>query len=160
MIEPIVKSIVVPCSQQQAFDMFVEGVSNWWPLDKNSVSAMNGAVAKQVVIEPAPGGKVYEIGHDDTRHEWGSVTAYQPYSLLTLDWHIGLPAENASEVSIRFSVVDDGKTQVELTHSRWEAFGDKAESMRNGYNQGWVGVFETAYHAACVIDQNEQIPTT
>jgi len=149
MLEPIVKTIVVPCTQQQAFELFVNQVSNWWPLDKNSVSAMNGAVAKQVVIEPELGGKVYEIGHDDSRHEWGSVTNYVPHSQLTLDWHIGLPAKNASEVSVRFISVEDNKTQVELTHSRWEAFGDKAESMRNGYDQGWVGVFEKAYNSAC-----------
>ena len=149
MLEPIVKTIVVPCSQQMAFDIFVTRVGSWWPLDKNSVSAMNGAVAKQVVIEPRLGGKVYEIAHDDTRHEWGSVTEYKPHSLIIIDWHIGLTAENATEVSVRFTSVEEGKTQVELCHSRWEAFGEKAESMRSGYDQGWVGVFNTAYKTAC-----------
>jgi len=66
-----------------------------------------------------------------------------------MDWHIGLPQENASEVSVRFTVVSANKTKVELRHSRWEAFDKKAESMRSGYDQGWVGVFETAYNNAC-----------
>lgn len=149
MLDPIVKTIEVPCNQQHAFDTFVDKVSSWWPLDKNSVSAMNGEAAKHVVIEPKSGGKVYEIGHDDARHEWGSVTEYNPHSTLTLDWHIGLPAENASEVSVRFTALTDNLTRVELTHSRWEAFGDKADAMRDGYSKGWVGVFETAFNAAC-----------
>ncbi|OED39649.1 hypothetical protein AB833_14735 [Chromatiales bacterium (ex Bugula neritina AB1)] len=152
MLDPIVKTIELPCSQQHAFDTFVTKVTNWWPLDKNSVSAMNGAVAKKVVIEPKAGGAVYEIGHDDTRHDWGSVAEYAPHSKLTLEWHIGLPAENASEVSVSFTALSDGKTEVRLTHSRWEAFGDKAADMRNGYDNGWVGVFENAYRDACTAN--------
>ena len=149
MLEPIRKSIEVPCSQEKAFRTFVDNVQIWWPRDKNSVSAMNGEVAKQVVIEAKKGGAVYEIGHDDTRHTWGSVTHYDPFSKFTLDWHIGLPAENASEVEVVFTAIDANTTRVDLSHSRWEAFGDKAEAMRSGYDQGWVGVFETAYKNAC-----------
>jgi len=149
MLEPIVKTIDVPCDCEQAFTTFVSEVSNWWPLGKNSVSAMNGEVAKKVVIEAKAGGKVYEIGHDDQEHRWGTVTKYDPYNAITLDWHIGLPADSPSEVSVVFSELGGGRTRVELTHSRWESFGDKAEDMRNGYNAGWVGVFEEAYSAAC-----------
>lgn len=149
MLDPIVKTIEVPCTQTQAFDVFVKEVTTWWPLDKNSVSAMNGKVAKAIVIEPKKGGKVVEIAHDDTEHRWGSVTRYDPHAQFTMDWHIGMPAENASEVDIRFVPIDDSNTRVELTHSRWEAFGDKAADMRKGYDSGWVGVFEQAYRGAC-----------
>lgn len=149
MLDPIVKSIEVPCNQEKAFTVFVSKLQSWWPLDKNSVSAMGGEVAKKVVIESRQGGEVYEIGHDDTHHTWGSVSKYDPFNQLTLDWHIGLPAENASVVDVQFTAIDDTTTRVELTHGNWEAFGDKAEDMRNGYNQGWVGVFEQAYKSAC-----------
>ncbi len=149
MLSPISKSIEVPCNQKQAFTVFVNEVQTWWPLAKNSVSAMGGAVAKKVVIEARSGGEVYEIGHDDTHHTWGSVTKFSPHDQLTLDWHIGLPAENASEVDVQFIAIDANTTRVDLTHSRWEAFGDKAEAMRNGYDQGWVGVFEEAFKNAC-----------
>lgn len=149
MLDPIKKSIEVPCSQESAFKVFVDQVGSWWPLDKNSVSAMNGEVAKKVVIEPEQGGKVYEIGHDDTTHHWGSVTAYDPYKSFTMDWHIGLPPENASEVAVQFTSLGPDRTRVELMHGRWEAFGDKADDMRAGYDQGWVGVFEQAYLKAC-----------
>lgn len=149
MFEPVKKTIEVPCTQEQAFKTFVSEVTSWWPLDKNSVSAMSGEVAKQITIEEKMGGRVFEIGHDDCEHLWGSVTEYRPHELVTIDWHIGLPPENASEVSVGFTKIDDKKTRVELSHSRWEAFGDKAEAMRSGYDQGWVGVFETAFNKAC-----------
>ena len=149
MLDPIVKVIEVPCDQKQACKVFVEDVSSWWPLGRNSVSAMSGEVAKSLVIEAKRGGRVYEIAHDDTEHHWGSVTLYDPYTQFIMDWHIGLPAENASEVAVRFIPVNSETTRVELTHSRWEAFGDKAADMRKGYDSGWVGVFEEAYRAAC-----------
>ena len=149
MLDPIVKSVEVPCTCEQAFNIFINDVSSWWPLDKNSVSAMNGNVAKKVVIEAHTGGRVYEIGHDDQEHHWGTVTQHDPYNSFTMDWHIGLSAESPSEVSVVFTDAGSGKTKVELTHSRWESFGDKAEDMRNGYNSGWVGVFEEAYKQAC-----------
>ena len=150
MLEPIIKTIDVPCSCQDAFNTFIEKTASWWPLDKNSVSAMNGAVAKSVTIEARQGGKVYEIGHDGTEHHWGTLTSYNPYDGFTMDWHIGMSPDNPSEVSVSFTDLGDGKTRVVLTHSRWESFGDKAEDMRNGYNGGWVGVFEEAFKNRCM----------
>ena len=150
MLEPIIKTIDVPCSCQDAFNTFIEKTASWWPLDKNSVSTMNGAVAKSVTIEARQGGKVYEIGHDGTEHHWGTLTSYNPYDGFTMDWHIGMSPDNPSEVSVSFTDLGDGKTRVVLTHSRWESFGDKAEDMRNGYNGGWVGVFEEAFKNRCM----------
>lgn len=149
MLEPIVKTIDVPCSCEHAFKTFIENTASWWPLDKNSVSAMNGAVAKSVSIEAKEDGRIVEIGHDDTEHHWGTVTQYNPYTNFTMDWHIGMASESPSEVSVVFTDLGDGNTRVELTHSRWESFGDKAEDMRNGYNAGWAGVFEEAFKNGC-----------
>ncbi len=142
------KTIEVPCDRKKAFTVFVHEVNSWWPLAKNTVSAMGGAVAKKVTIEPNLHGKVFEIGHDNTEHIWGSVTRYDPYNGITLDWHIGTPAENASEVTVDFTELGNGNTQVVLIHSRWEALGDQAAEMRAGYNSGWVGVSEQAYRGA------------
>jgi len=122
MLDPIEKIIDVPCDAKHAFNVFVDKVDTWWPKDKNSVSAMQGQVAKKIVIEPREGGRVYEIDH---------------------------AAEKASMVNVQFDEIDGKHTTVKLTHSRWEAFAEKAEDMRNGYNQGWVGVFEQAYKNAC-----------
>lgn len=149
MIEPVVKTLDVPCSPDTAFRVFVAETASWWPLDKHSVSAMAGHCAQHVLIEAHVGGRVLETTHDGTTEQWGTVSCYEPASRLTLDWHIGRPQSDASTVDVRFTALDDGGTRVTLTHSHWEAFGEAARDMREGYNAGWVGVFEQAYASAC-----------
>ena len=68
---------------------------------------------------------------------------------MSIDFHMGLPAESASLAEVRFTALGDEKTRVELTHSNWEAFGEMAEMMRGGYGSGWVIIFEQAYKSAC-----------
>lgn len=149
MLEPVIKTIDVPCSQEMAFQVFVNDMPSWWPLDKNSVSAMQGEVARSVSIDPKSGGQVVETAHDGSEHHWATITTYDPYNEFVLDWHIGISSDKATKVSVRFNKLSDQQTQVVLTHSGWEAFAEKASDMRNGYNQGWVGVFEQAYKSAC-----------
>lgn len=149
MLEPVIKTIEVPCNQETAFKVFIEDISAWWPLDKNSVSAMQGEVARTVSLDATQGGHVIETAHDGSKHHWATITSINPFNEFAMNWHIGISAENATTVSVRFNKLSDEKTQVILTHSHWEAFAEKAADMRNGYNQGWVGVFEQAYASAC-----------
>ena len=52
MLDPVVKTIEVPCSQKKAFSVFVGGMPNWWPLDKRSMSLKStGKPAKSLRIE-------------------------------------------------------------------------------------------------------------
>ena len=149
MLDPIVKTIEVPCSQERAFRVFVNDMGSWWPLDKRSVSMISGKPAKSLRIEPKLGGKIVEIGHDDTEHLWGTIKSYAPPDALSMDFHIGMPPENASLVELRFTALDSDRTRVELTQSNWEAFGDMAEMMRGGYGSGWEIIFDQAYKLAC-----------
>ena len=148
MTDPVIKTVEVPCSQERAFGIFASDFSVWWPKDKHSVSAMGGAPAREVSLEPQQGGAISEIAHDGTKHNWGSVSVYDPHARLSLLWHIGKPVEEATVVDIAFEAVSGG-TKVTLTHHGWEALGDDAEKMREGYNAGWVHVFETCFAKAC-----------
>ncbi len=150
MLDPIIKTIEVPCSQEKAFGVFVNEMGSWWPLDKRSMSMISGGKpAKSLRIDPKEGGKIVEIGHDDTEHLWGTIRSYDPHDSLSMDFHMGLPAENASLVEVRFTELENERTRVELTQSNWEAFGEMAEMMRGGYGSGWVIIFEQAYKSAC-----------
>lgn len=150
MLDPIIVTIEVPCSQKKAFGVFVNDMGSWWPLDKRSMSLMNGGKpAKSLRIDPKQGGKIVEIGHDDTEYLWGTIKSFDPNDSLSMDFHMGMPAENASLVEVRFTELEDDRTRVELTQSNWEAFGDMAEMMRGGYGSGWVIIFEQAYKLAC-----------
>jgi len=148
MTEPVIKIVEVPCSQERAFEIFTKDFSVWWPKDKHSVSAMSGAVAQKVMMEPKKGGALTEVGHDGTEHNWGSVSAFEPHARLSLLWHIGKPVEEATRVDLSFEVISGG-TKVTLKHHRWEALGEDADKMREGYNAGWVHVFETCFADAC-----------
>ncbi|MDH3738357.1 MAG: SRPBCC domain-containing protein [Alphaproteobacteria bacterium] len=150
MLDPLISTIDVPCSQEKAFMVFVTEMGSWWPLDKRSMSIMHtGEPAKSLSTEAKLGGRIVEIAHDDAEHHWGTITSYDPHDALKMDFHMGLPTDQASLVEVTFSAVEDELTRVELTQSNWEAFGDMAEMMRGGYGSGWVIIFEEAYKSAC-----------
>lgn len=151
MLDPINKSIDVPCSKEKAFDVFVTEMGSWWPLDKRSMSMKycGGKPAKSLRVEPRLGGKIVETADDDAEHLWGTITAYDPHDAVSMDFHMGLPPEQASLVEVRFTALDAERTRVDLSQSNWEAFGDMAEMMRGGYGSGWVIIFEQSYMAAC-----------
>ncbi len=150
MLDPIISTIEVPCNQEKAFGVFVDEMGSWWPLDQRSMSLMHtGMPAKSLRVEARQGGKIVEIGSDDTEHLWGTINLYDPHDFVSMDFHMGLPPENASLVEVRFTAIGEDQTRVQLTQSNWEAFGDMAEMMRDGYGSGWVIIFEEAFKSAC-----------
>ena len=123
MPDPVIKTIDVPCDQRTAFRIFTEDMDRWWPKDRHSVSGMEGRTAQAVRMEPRAGGAITEIGHDGTRHSWGSVRVWEPFARLSLAWHINRPAAQATRVDVDFAPLASG-TRVTLRHHGWEAYGD------------------------------------
>jgi uncharacterized protein YndB with AHSA1/START domain len=151
MLEPIVKTIEVPCGQAQAFDVFVRDMGSWWPLAKFTVSAMGGAPAKAIRVEPKQGGTIVEIGPDDSEHLWGAFRVYEPHDFVSMDFHFappGVTVTDRSLVEVRFTPLSESRTRVELTQSNWEVFREQAEMIRRGYAHGWTIIFEQGYKSA------------
>ena len=149
MYPPLVKNVEVPCGQREAFEIFVDEMATWWPLDKFSASVKYGKTARSLRLDPRVGGQIVETSTEGVEHLWGTITAYERYDRVRMDLHIGLPQETASVVEVRFTRLSDERTQVVLTQTEWERFGEFAEMMINGYPKGWQVIFDVAYKAAC-----------
>lgn len=144
MTSPIVKSVTVPVSPDRAFARFTSDIMGWWPLGRHSVSAGQGKLPKEVVIEPQVGGAVYEIMYDGDRVEWGEITDWNVPNGFTMTWHPGSGAENATQLALAFEPSDVG-TKVTLTHSGWDVLADRAEESRSHYSSGWDHVLGDCY---------------
>ncbi len=149
MIEPVIKSIVVPCTPQKAFDVFVQDTGTWWPLESHSISSGKGNTAANVLIEGIVGGDIYEVSSNGERHNWGKVTAFENGKSFAMTWHLNNPPSTGSLVTVTFRAHPDGGTEVILQHDNWDNLGDGAKEKRDQYNAGWVKVFETKYANAC-----------
>ena len=150
MLEPLVSKIEVPCGQQRAFDIFVRDMGSWWPLHKRSMSLKTtGHPPKRLDVDPRVGGRIVEIAHDDAPLHWGTFKTLRPHDLVAMDFHMGMPPDKASLVEVRFTPLAANRTEVVLTQSNWEGFGDMAEMLRSGYVSGWVLIFEQGYKNAC-----------
>ncbi len=152
MIEPLVKTFEVPCSQQNAFEVFLDKMDTWWPLDKFTVSAMTGQPARAIKVDAREGGQIVEVGGDGTEVVWGTILTLDRYSRVTMDFHIPRPGDVVTRrplLELDFVPLSATQTRVTLRQSNFEALGDMAASVRGGYDFGFKMIFEGSYAAAC-----------
>ena len=135
-LPPIRHSIEVSAPPARAFRIFTESMDSWWPLATHSIDS--GRVTG-CVFEGAAGGRIFETHDDGTIHLWGTVTTWDPPTNIVFSWHPGRPAETAQEIELRFTSRGQG-TVVELEQRGWDALGDKAAAVRQGYETGWPPV--------------------
>jgi len=153
MLDPIIKTIEVPCSQERAFTVFLNRNGHLVARSANSpVSAMGGAPAKAIRVEAKQGGKIVEIGPNGTEYcgARSNHTIRTPSSVWTSNFAPpGEKVDARTLVEVRFTALGNKRTRVVLTQSNWEAFGEKAAMLRDrGYSQAWVAIFEGAFKAA------------
>ena len=144
-LEPVRKSITVRRTPAEAFEVFTARFGSWWPVKKFSIHQDE---TETCVIEPRVGGAIYEQATNGERATWGTVRVWEPGARFVMSWHPGHDAAEAQEVEVRFVAVDEG-TRVDLEHRDWTKLGEKAAAARDGYNEGWVYVFETCFKEAC-----------
>jgi len=134
-LPPVVKAVEVRCTPERAFELFTRSIGEWWPLASHSVY---GEAAAGLRLGPGVGGQIIETSSSGEEVRWGTVTSWAPGSELGFTWHPGMPLDEATEVTVRFTASERG-TQVELEHRGWERRDDSA-AMRARYDQGWVPV--------------------
>ena len=137
-MEPLSHGVTVPLPPAEAFAHFAD-LDSWWPRE---FSWSGPDALDRVGLEPRAGGRLYELGPDGFRCDWGTVTACEPPGRLAFLWQIApdrtpVPdSARASEVEVRFTPDGDG-THVGVTHSAFERHGEGAEAYRQGMADGW-----------------------
>ncbi|MEO8670313.1 MAG: SRPBCC domain-containing protein [Tahibacter sp.] len=150
---PVVKSIDVRRTVDDAFRLFVDHISAWWPVKQHSRARdAAGEVTVRVDFEGRVGGRIYETLNTGEQREWGEVLSFEPGKRVVFLFQMGRPKDKSGEVEIRFDPLDPGTCRVTLTHSRWERFGDEADVMRGRFSTGWEFVFVDGFgnHAGLV----------
>ncbi|HHB83727.1 MAG TPA: ATPase [Devosia sp.] len=143
LLAPIIREVVVNASPQRAFEIFVQKTGNWWPVEHSLVQGR-----KDVIIEPFPGGRWYELGENDTQYQWGEVVEAEPGKRLLISWQLSDEWEfdpgSASQVEVVFTVEGD-KTRVTLTHRDFENMGPKADDTYKSLSAdfGWTSIFDS-----------------
>jgi uncharacterized protein YndB with AHSA1/START domain len=142
MTVPVLASVHVRRSPVDAFRVFTDRIGDWWPLPTH------GCFGDKAAGLRFDGGKLVERSADGDVEVWGEVLAWEPPRRFAVTWHPGRSGGPQSVVSVEFRADEDG-TRVELTHSGWEAFGDRAAQARAAYEgpDAWglvLGLFRTA----------------
>ena len=135
---PIRKTIPVKASPDTAFRVFTGQMGKWW-LKSHSLL---GEQQKDIIIEPEAGGRWYEVGDDGTEMLWGRVLAWDEPERIVLAWQLdadfGYDPNFETTVEVRFVPEGDG-TRVEFEHRDLERFGERAQQLRDDYQQGMDG---------------------
>jgi uncharacterized protein YndB with AHSA1/START domain len=142
------KSLLLNCSQEQAFRVFTEKMGRWWPASHHTGSLP----FRDIVVEPRAGGHWYEIDTEDTAGQWGHVLAWEPPQRVVLSWHLDTKFKyqtelaRASEIDIRFFAAGPAQTRMEFEHRHIERHGEGFEALRDTLDNGWPAILE-AYAA-------------
>jgi hypothetical protein len=133
-IAPVRHRLELALPRERAFALFTRSIGRWWPFKGHSCS---GERARDVVFEERVGGAVVEIAADGTRHRWGTLLRWDPPQGFEMSWHPGQAESVATRLAVRFVAHRGGGCELQLEHGGWEARGDDASAVRDGYDRGW-----------------------
>lgn len=136
-LPPVVVNVTLAVGPDEAFQGWTEHIRLWWPVSEYSLSGDEALVDFE-------SGELVETTEDDQLIPWGSVTSWEPPSSLSISWHPGQSALQATDLHLEFSSLvpeDAGAngTHVTLTHSGWERVPG-SEASRAEYAGRWPRV--------------------
>jgi hypothetical protein len=143
---PIVrKSVIVAAPLAVAFEVFTAQIESWWPMASHHIGQADCAA---VVIEPRTGGRWYERGVDGVECVWGQVLVWDAPRRVVLAWQLSAQFQFDpsihTEVDVRFVVINENATRVDLELRGLEAYGADAIAMHETFNSpnGWNGMLD------------------
>jgi hypothetical protein len=82
-VEPVRVQVTVAVEPERAWEVFVDDLAAWWPVDTHSVAAGDGGVSDRLVVVTGPGGEIFEQTGSVRRH-WARFEAWEPPRRLSL----------------------------------------------------------------------------
>lgn len=142
---PVRKTLTVKTGIERAFDVFTCDMGRWW-LKSHSIN--KGTTQKDVIIEPKPKGRWYEIGADGSECQWGHVIAWDPPERVVLAWQLTadwqFDPDFVTEVEVRFTREGAHATRIDFEHRLLERYGEQAWKLRQSIDsgEGWTRLLE------------------
>ena len=94
----ILKSVLLRLPPEEAFRLFTERISAWWP-DSHRPSK---DPASELFLKA--GGRFWEKARDGREFELGHVVSWEPPHRLTVDFYIGTNAAQPTALEVIFAV--------------------------------------------------------
>jgi uncharacterized protein YndB with AHSA1/START domain len=138
-IAPVRVSVTVRAPQRRAFEVFSARIADWWPSATHSIE---GEDVTTVVMDGREGGRIVERHNDGSEANWGVIRVWEPPARLVFSWNPSYEQRPETEVEVRFLAISESHTRVELEHRGWEALGERALDLHEGYSQGWRDVLD------------------
>jgi hypothetical protein len=136
----IQKSAFLVCTPAQAFVLFTERASDWWP------EATRHTPDPRSEIRMLEDGRFWERAANGEEVELGRVIVWEPASRLVLDFYPGTDDRRPTEVVITFSA-EDGGTRVVVEHSPKPESAELWLTAAPRFERSWTLVL-AALHAA------------
>jgi len=134
----IEQEIEVKASPADVFRSLTHDIGEWWGLPHVRDDA------RDVVLDPVPGGLVKEVTRDGGGNVMFIVQAVRRDRLLVLHGTMGMPKVVQMIVRFELEPMKGGRTRLLLKH--W-AVGDIAASVRDAFVSGWQDLLDTRLRA-------------
>lgn len=125
----ITRSVLLPRRPADAFALFTERASEWWPPERRHTQD-----PKSTIVLAATGRFSERSG--DREVQLGRVRVWDPPRRLILDWYPGTDAEHPTEVEITFASEGDG-TRVTVQHRPLPVSAPLFEDRAPRYAASW-----------------------
>jgi uncharacterized protein YndB with AHSA1/START domain len=133
--DTIRKEVRVAVPPDDAFRVFIEQMSNWWPLSTHSVF---GDQSTEAILEPIPGGRWFERTPDGRESLWGTVIEAERPVRLLMTFHPGREPDEQEPMHVEVRFVAEGTgTLVTLEHHGWQRCSPHQLAQFDGYVKGW-----------------------
>lgn len=142
-LDAVRRSVTVPLSREQAFELFVDEFGSWWPLASHHIGEHTPS---QAIIESRQGGRWYERDKSGAECEWGRVLAVERPGRILVAWQLSPRWEfdpdpaRATEVEVTFEARGEASTTVTLEHRGFDVHGETGAALREAVagESGWA----------------------